>query len=53
MTAIEHGSDAGLAGFLARLDWANTTEPVTFGFAVIGLTNFGERPLDGRPGLPR
>jgi hypothetical protein len=46
MTTIEHGSDAGLAGFLAKLDWANATEPLTFGYAVIGLTNFGARPLE-------
>jgi hypothetical protein len=46
MTSIEHGNDAGLADFLAKLDWANTSEPVTFGWAVIGLTNFGERPLE-------
>jgi hypothetical protein len=46
MSTIEHGNDAGLADFLAKLGWANTTEPVTFGYAVIGLTNFGERPLE-------
>ena len=46
MSTIEHGNDAGLADFLAKLDWANTTEPLTFGYAVIGLTNFGERPLE-------
>ncbi|HEX9526886.1 MAG TPA: organomercurial lyase [Streptosporangiaceae bacterium] len=27
------------------MDWASTTEPLTFGYAVIGLTNFGERPV--------
>lgn len=45
MSTIEQGNDPGLAEFLAKLDWANTTEPVTFGWAVIGLTNFGERPV--------
>lgn len=45
MTSIEHGNDASLAGFLAKLDWANTTGPLTVGYAVIGLTNFGERPV--------
>ena len=45
MTSIDHGNDASLAGFLAKLDWANTTDPLTVGFAVIGLTNFGERPV--------
>lgn len=46
MSTIEQGNDPGLAEFLAKLDWANTTEPVTFGWAVIGLTNFGERPVE-------
>jgi alkylmercury lyase len=46
MTSIEHEHDASLADFLAKLDWANTTEALTFGYAVIGLTNFGERPLE-------
>jgi alkylmercury lyase len=46
MSTIEHGNDAGLADFLAKLDWATTSEPFTFGWAVIGLTNFGERPLE-------
>ena len=46
MSTIEHGDDAGLEEFLAKLDWATTTEPFTFGWAVIGLTNFGERPLE-------
>jgi alkylmercury lyase len=45
MTGIEHDTGAGLAGFLARLHWATTTEPFTLGWAVIGLTNFGERPV--------
>ncbi len=45
MTSIEHDNDASLAGFLAKLDWANTTEPLTVGYAVIGLTNFGEHPV--------
>jgi Alkylmercury lyase len=46
MSTIEHGDDAGLADFLAKLDWASTSEPFTFGWAVIGLTNFGERPVE-------
>jgi len=46
MTSIEHDNDAGLDGFLAKLDCASTSEPFTFGWAVIGLTNFGERPLE-------
>jgi alkylmercury lyase len=46
MSTTEHGNDAGLAEFLAKLDWANTTEALTFGYAVIGLTNFGERPVE-------
>jgi alkylmercury lyase len=46
MSTIEHGADASLADFLAKLDWASTSEPFTFGWAVIGLTNFGERPLE-------
>jgi alkylmercury lyase len=46
MTTIEHGSDERLDEFLARLDRANASEPVTFGYAVIGLTNFGERPVE-------
>jgi alkylmercury lyase len=43
MSAIEHGNDAGFDEFLAKLDWATTSQPVIFGYAVIGLTNFGER----------
>lgn len=46
MSNTEHDTDAGLAEFVAKLDWANTTEPLTFGYAVTGLTNFGERPLE-------
>jgi len=46
MSNTDHDTDAGLAEFLAKLDWANTTEPLTFGYAVIGLTNSGERPLE-------
>jgi hypothetical protein len=45
MTSTGHDNDAGLVGFLAKLDWANATEAVTAGYAVIGLTNFGERPV--------
>jgi hypothetical protein len=46
MTSTGHDNDSGLAGFLAKLDWANATEAVIAGYAVIGLTNFGERPLE-------
>jgi alkylmercury lyase len=46
MSTIEHGNDAGRAEFLAKLDWANTTGPTTVGYAVIGLTNLGERPVE-------
>jgi alkylmercury lyase len=45
MSAIEHAHDAGLDEFLAKLYWATTSEPVIFGYAVIGGTNFGERPV--------
>jgi len=45
MSTIEHCNGTGLADFLAKLSWANTTEPLTFGYTVIGLTNFGERPV--------
>ena len=45
MTSTGHDNDAGLADFLAKLDWANTTEPLTVSYAVIGLTNFGEKPV--------
>ena len=45
MTNTERDNDAGLVGFLARLDWANTAESLTAGYAVIGLTNFGEWPV--------
>jgi hypothetical protein len=48
MTSIEHGNDAGLAGFLAgyRAQAGDAGPvPVTVTYAVIGLTNFGERPV--------
>jgi hypothetical protein len=38
----EYGNDAGLAGFLAG---ANTPKWITVTYAVIALTNFGERPV--------
>lgn len=41
-----HGNDAGLADFMAGWDWVNTSERVTATSAVIGLTNFGERPVE-------
>jgi alkylmercury lyase len=47
MTNIEHDNDAGLAGFLAgyRPGVGDADPvPVTVAYAVIGLTNFGERP---------
>jgi hypothetical protein len=45
MTSIEHDSVAGLAGFTAECGRSVTGERVTVGLAVIGLTNFGERPV--------
>jgi hypothetical protein len=45
MTKIEHDTDAGLAGFTAECGRSFTGERVTVGLAVIGLTNFGERPV--------
>jgi len=44
MTSIEHDDGAGLAGFTAECGRSITGEQVTVGLAVIGLTNFGERP---------
>jgi alkylmercury lyase len=46
MSTIEHGSDAGHE-FLATWDLTKpeTAEWVTAGMAVIGLTNFGEHPV--------
>ena len=48
MSTIEHGNDAGLDDFLAKWDLTKpeTVEWVRGGMAVIGLTNFGERPLE-------
>lgn len=49
MTSIEHDNDAGLADFIAgwrrisEVDNDNNWATVTY--AVIGLTNFGERPV--------
>jgi alkylmercury lyase len=40
MSSIKHGNDAGLAGFVAERD-----KPITVTYAVIGLTNFGEHPV--------
>jgi hypothetical protein len=45
MTSIEHGNDAGLTGFTAKCGGSIAGERVTIGLAVIGLTNFGERPV--------
>jgi ClpX C4-type zinc finger len=47
MSTIEHGNDAGLDDFLAKWDLAKpeTVELVRGGMAVIGLTNFGEHPV--------
>jgi hypothetical protein len=45
MTEIEHGNDAGLAGFTAECGRSVTDARVTVGLAVTGLTNFGERPV--------
>jgi hypothetical protein len=43
MTSIEH--DAGLADLTAECGRSITGEQVTVGLTVIGLTNFGERPV--------
>jgi alkylmercury lyase len=46
MSNIKHGNDAGLADFMAA--WrgiGDVAEWVTVTYAVIGLTNFGERPV--------
>jgi alkylmercury lyase len=48
MTSIEHGNDAGPAGVPAgcgRTGTGDLDERVTVTCAVIGLTNFGERPV--------
>lgn len=45
MTRIEHDNDAGLADFTAECGRSITDERITVGLAVIGLTNFGERPV--------
>ncbi len=48
MTSIEHDNDAGLAGVSAgcgRIGAGDPDERVTVTCAVIGLTNFGERPV--------
>ena len=42
MTSIENDNNATLADFTAG---ANTPEWVTVTYAVIGLTNFGEKPV--------
>ncbi len=42
MTSIEHDNDAALADFMAG---TNTPEWITVTYAVIGLTNFGEHPV--------
>jgi len=46
MSSTEHGNDAGLADFLARYQVGVESETITKGWAMIGLTNFGERPLE-------
>ena len=46
MTSIKHGDDAGLADVLAS--GGSDLELVTVTYAVVGLTNFGERPVPGR-----
>ncbi len=46
MSNIEHDNDAGLADFLAG--WSKRlqeNEVLAAGFGVMGLTNFGERPV--------
>lgn len=48
MSTITHGNDADLAGFMAGWDGVWTSETVTATLGVIGLTNFGERPVPSR-----
>jgi len=46
MSTIEHGNDAGLADFLAGWDKSlHNAEHLPVMFAVMGLTNFGEKPV--------
>jgi len=48
MSNIEHDNDAGLAEFMAGwggINDAEWAEWVTVTYAVIGLTNFGEKPV--------
>jgi alkylmercury lyase len=48
MTTTEHDTDAGLADFLAAWRVINSRDRRNWGtvtYAVIGLTNFGERPV--------
>ncbi len=48
MSNLEHDNDAGLADFLAghgRINTGEIADLMTIGFALIGLTNFGERPV--------
>lgn len=46
MSTIEHGNDASLADFIAGWDKRfQENDVLAAGFAVMGLTNFGERPL--------
>jgi len=48
VTSIEHDDDAGLADLTAecgRTDTGDPDERVTVTCAVIGLTNFGEHPV--------
>jgi hypothetical protein len=46
MSSIEHGNDAGFAGFLAGWDKRlQENEQLPVGVAVLVLTNFGERPV--------
>ena len=55
MTSIEHDTDAGIADVSAgcgRIDIGDPDERVTVTCAVIGLTNFGERPSRA-PAWPR
>jgi len=46
MTRIEHANDASLADFLAGWDKRlQENEQFPVGWVVMGLTNFGERPV--------
>ena len=45
MTSIEHDNDAGLADFMAAWETEIDRMNANHGWVVLGLTNFGERPI--------